>query len=58
MQTGDPEHVYSLWNVDNPNHIRMLYLSQGRVEIALSNNEASTLLGFLDDDQFYEIEKM
>lgn len=53
MKTGDPEHLYSLWSVDSPDDLRLISISQDHMEISMINNEASTLLGYLDDDQYY-----
>lgn len=57
MQTGDPEHLYSMWRVDSPDKIRLLSLSQDCLNITGIDNEASYLLDRLNDDQFYVVMK-
>lgn len=55
MENGDPIHLYSIWRADSPGDILLLRLSQGRLDIADTNNEPEELFHHLTIDQFYLI---
>lgn len=54
MKSGDPEHLYSLWNCDSPDDIRIISLSRSDVKITKTRqSEQNILCDFLNNDQYF-----